>query len=212
MKPILRQAGLSAHANIYSPFDLKPWDEETAATCLGELANSYCLDLPLPVRLEMCRKLRCQISPPCAAILRQTFTKICAAPARSEATMTDVERVYTTEMLAVRGQMDLDHYESRLKMVLGREVYGIALEILTEAAVDDGQLSSDVVDRYREYFQGRAQAETEADPVPIEDVLYVLEHDGYLERQGDGYRFVSGLLEDWWRARHSRHFVPIKLR
>ena len=25
LEPILRQAGLSAHANIYSPFDLKPW-------------------------------------------------------------------------------------------------------------------------------------------------------------------------------------------
>ncbi len=211
LEPILRQAGLSAHANIFFPFDLKSWDDETAAACLAELANSYCLDLPLPVRLEMCRKLRCQIPHHVQQFFDNLHEDLRSA-GRSEATMTDVERVYTTEMLAVRGQMDLDHYESRLKMVLGREVYGIALEILTEAAVDDGQLSSDVVDRYREYFQGRAQAETEADPVPIEDVLYVLEHDGYLERQGDGYRFVSGLLEDWWRARHSRHFVPIKLR
>ena len=24
--------------------------------------------------------------------------------------------------------------------------------------------------------------------------------------------FVSGLLEDWWRARHGRHFVPIQQR
>ena len=29
-------------------------------------------------------------------------------------------------------------------------------------------------------------------------------NDGYLERQGDGYRFVSGLLEDWWRVRYGR--------
>ena len=27
-----------------------------------------------------------------------------------------------------------------------------------------------------------------------------------------GYRFVSGLLEDWWRARHGRRFVPIARR
>ena len=42
----------------------------------------------------------------------------------------------------------------------------------------------------------------EADPVPVEEVLYVLEHDGYLARLSGGYRFVSGLLEDWWRLRH----------
>ncbi len=50
-------------------------------------------------------------------------------------------------------------------------------------------------------------------PVPIDDVLRVLEHDGYLEPWGDDeYRFVSGLLEDWWRARHGRHFVPVARR
>jgi len=32
LEPILAQAGLSAHANIYSPFDLTPWDDETAAS------------------------------------------------------------------------------------------------------------------------------------------------------------------------------------
>lgn len=46
----------------------------------------------------------------------------------------------------------------------------------------------------------------------VEDVLRLLEHDGYLERQEDGYRFVSGLLEDWWLARHGRHFVSIAQR
>ena len=40
----------------------------------------------------------------------------------------------------------------------------------------------------------------------------MLEHDGYLAPYGDGYRFVSGLIEDWWRTRHGRHFVPIGQR
>ena len=39
-------------------------------------------------------------------------------------------------MLGVRGQADLDHYESRLKLVLGPEGYRDALDLLTEAAVD----------------------------------------------------------------------------
>ena len=86
-------------------------------------------------------------------------------------------------------------------MILGREGYRTALEVLTEAAVNGGVLRGGAIDRYREHFP----AAVEADPVPIEDVLHVLEHDGYLARQGDGYRFVSGLLEDWWRTRYGGH-------
>ena len=213
LEPILAQAGLSAHANTYSPLDLKPWDDETAAACLGALAQTYRLDLPLDVRREMGRRLRCQIPHHVQQFFDNLHEDLRRAGRRA-ATMGDVERVYTNEMLGVRGQMDLEHYEGRLRMVLGREGYRTALEILTEAAVCDGLLSGDTVIRYRQYLQGRSQdeAEAEADPVPVEVVLRVLEHDGYLERHGDGYRFVSGLLEDWWRARHGGHLVPIQGR
>ncbi len=209
LEPILAQAGLSAHANIYSPFDLKPWDDGAAAACLAALAQTYGLDLPLDIRREMCRRLRCLIP----HHVQQFFDNLHEELRRSgrrEATMEDVERVYTNEMLGE--QMDLEHYEGRLKMVLGRKGYGTALEILTEAAVSDGLLSGDTIGRYREYVQGGSRGEAESDPVPVEDVLRVLEHDGYLERHGDGYRFVSGLLEDWWCARHGRHFIPIARR
>ena len=211
LEPILAQAGLSAHANIYSPLDLKPWDAETAADCLAELAQTYGLDLPPDVRREMCRRLRCLIPHHVQQFFDNLHEDLRRAGRRA-GTMEDVERVYTTEMLGVRGQMDLEHYEGRLRMVLGREGYLTALEILTEAAVGDGLLSDDTVGRYREYLRGRSESEVEADPVPVDAVLRVLEHDGYLERHGDGYRFVSGLLEDWWRARHGRHFVPIDRR
>ena len=46
--------------------------------------------------------------------------------------MEDAEWVYQHELLSVRGQMDLQHYEGRLAMVLGRTGYPIALEMLTE--------------------------------------------------------------------------------
>ena len=39
---------------------------------------------------------------------------------------------------------------------------------------------------------------------PVDDVLHVLVHDGYVERRQEGYGFVSGLLEDWWRIRYVR--------
>ena len=92
-------------------------------------------------------------------------------------------------------------------MVLGDKGYGTALELLTEAAVNDGLLTDKAVRSYRDALESSHDA-----AVAIEDVLYSLEHDGYLQRQADGYEFVSGLLEDWWRARHGRYFTPIEGR
>ena len=203
LDPILRQAGLSAHANIFSPFDLKPWSEETALACLAALADTYGRNLPSAVREDMCRRLRCQIP----HHLQKFFDYLDLHLKRaggSDATLQDVERVYIDDMLGPRGQLNLEHYETRLRMVLGNEGYRVALEILTETAVNDGRLFGDAVDWYRRYFPAQTPTPPsgDAESMPVDEVLYVLEHDGYLERLGDGYRFVSGLLEDWWRLRH----------
>ena len=213
LEPILRQAGLSAKANIFAPLDLKPWDQETASACLAELAKTYGRDLPPAVRRDMCGRLRCHV-PHHVQQFFGCLDEYLTRAGRSEATLEDVERVYTGEMLGARGQLDLDHYETRLRMVFGDGGFRVALEILTEAAVNGGRLSERAIDRYRAYFPAQAPnpPNDEAGPVPIEDVLHMLEHDGYLASDGNGYRFVSGLLEDWWRARHGRHFVPIDER
>ena len=203
LEPILRQAGLSAHANIFSPFDLKPWNEETAVACLAALAETYGLALPPAVCEDMCRWLRCQIP----HHVQQFFDNLDVHLKRSgrrEASLDDVEQVYTSDMLGARGHLGLQHYEDRLRMLLGNEGYRVALEILTEAAANGGRLSLEAVDRYRGCFPAHAETQNPdgADPVPAEEVFHVLEHDGYLARQSGGYRFVSGLLEDWWRLRH----------
>ena len=207
LEPVLRQAGLSAHANIFSPLDLKPWNEQTALDCLAALAEGCGLDLPLAARREMCCRLRCLV-PHHVQRFFDSLDEDRRLAGRRDASEDDVERVYTRDMLGVRGQADLDHYESRLKLVLGPAGYRDALDLLTAAAVGGGVLKQDAVDRFRDYFRARAAAE----PVPIGDVLRVLEHDGYLEAREDGYCFLSGLLEDWWRARHGRHFVPVEQR
>ena len=219
LEPVLRQAGLSAHANVFSPFDLKPWSEQTALACLAALSETYGLDLSPAVRRDMCDRLRCLVPHHVQRFfdhLHVHLRRVC----RHEASLEDVAQVYTGEMLSVRGQVDMDHYESRLKLVLGSGGYRAALAMLTEAAVSDGVLHGTAIDQYREYFQTGteidAEAESETELVRVEDVLLVLEHDGYLAPRGggcgDGYRFVSGLLEDWWRTRHGRHFVPVAQR
>ena len=197
LEPILQQAGLSAHANIFSPFDLKPWDEDTATACLDALGGTYNIDLSYDVRREMCRRLRCQI-PHHVQRFFDVLHEYLRRADRHTASLEDVKCVYIHEMLGIRGQMDLDHYEGRLRMVLGGEGYLTAMRMLSEAAKNGGRLHNDAIVRYRE----SPVDEGEADPPSVEDILHVLEHDGYLERRGDSYRFVSGLLEDWWRVRY----------
>ena len=207
LEPILQQAGLSAQANIFSPFELKPWSEDTAIECLAALSRGYKLDLSEEVRVDTCRRLRCCVP----HHVQQFFSHLhehLRREKRVSATLDDVETVYEQDLLSVRGQIALDHYETRLRMVLGDAGYQTAINLLTEAAVNDGLLTRGIVELYPD-----DPPHTSGDhELSVPEILYTLEHDGYLFADVDGYRFVSGLLEDWWRARHARFFTSITRR
>ena len=203
LEPILEQARLSAHANIFAAYDLNPWSRETAAACLAALAETYEVQLAPEVREDMCQRLRCCI-PHHVQMFFDKLQDYLRKADRRDATLDDAERVYLDEMLSVRGQVDLQHYEGRLQNVLGRTGYPIALELLTAAAVEHS-LTDEAVDRYTVHFAGQ-----DGDNLPtVSNVLRVLEHDGYLERVAGGYRMVSGLLEDWWRSRYGGSFKSV---
>ena len=206
LEPLLEQAGLSAQANILSPYDLNPWSEETAVSCLKALADSYEVGLTLEARRDMCRRLRCCIPHHVQMFFDRMHDHLRRA-GRKDASLEDVEWVYVREMQGVRGQVDLQHYEGRLETVLGRAGYTMALDILTATAID-GEIASETVHRYRSYFSTRHADDGDGAP-SVDHVLHVLQHDGYLEAKNGGYRFVSGLLEDWWRGRHGQRFVPV---
>ena len=178
LEPILRQAGLSAQANIFSPYELQPWSHEIATDCLGALANSYGLDLPEDVRREMCRRLRCCVP----HHVQQFFDSLhehLRRDGRNAATIDDVSTVYERDLLSIRGQIDLEHYETRLRMTLGTDGYRTAIDLLTEAAVNDGLLTHDAI---RLHLAAAPLSQSE-ESVQVDDILYSLEHDGYLERQ-----------------------------
>ncbi len=73
-------------------------------------------------------------------------------------------------------------------MVLGDESYKTALNLLTETAVNEGLLTRETIKQYVDASMSRPDENV----VSIDDVLYTLEHDGYLAACADGYRFVSG--------------------
>ena len=201
LEPILRQAGLSAQANVFSRFELEPWTEATASACIAELAAGYAIDVPAGVRSAMCRMLRCCV-PHHVQQFFDCLHEDLRRGRRRSATRADAERVYSADMLGIRGQIDLEHYETRLRLVLGDRAHLAATELLTETAVCDGVLTEHSIAQYEAYARM-----LDDDGVAVADVLRVLEHDGYLVSDGSGYRFVSRLIEDWWRARYGRNFT-----
>ena len=109
--------------------------------------------------------------------------------------MDDVKGVYEDEMLGMSGQVDLNHYETRLNRVLGPKRYWIAREVLTHACTHGGFLHDEFVKPWVRPLSGSHANFLDA----VRNVLRVLEHDGYQAMEEGGYRFVSGLLEGWWR-------------
>ena len=207
IEPILQEAGLTAHMNIFQPLRLDAWDDNSSSRCLAALAESYAIDLPQEVRESMCRRLRHCVPHHVQQFFDHMLTHL-KRMKRHRATLEDVQAVYERDMLGPRGQADLPHYESRLKLVLSDPDYHIAMEILTEAAISDGFIANDALLRYKRYYADGGERTDFA----VENILNLLTHDGYLSRTSEGYRYISGLLEDWWRLRYGGTFVPIMKR
>ncbi len=201
-EPVLRQAGLSAAINNFLPFALEPWDGPTAIGCLRALANEYGVVLKDNAEAEMIKMIGYCIP----HHVQMFFTHVrdrCKRRGRMDFYPAEVAEVYADQMLGVRGHAELTHYEDRLKLVLGPEILPLALEMLTEAAVT-GCLAPTAPSAIQTGYEFRETSVREA----TEEVLRVLEHDGYFKPGAGGYVFESRLLKDWWEKRYSALYVP----
>jgi len=133
--------------------------------------------------------------------------EVCERRGRMEFLPDEVDAVYESEMLGTRGHAELTHYEERLKLVLGEEIFPLALDMLTEAAVA-GCLTGDALEALQAEYQLERRTVADAQ----KEVLWVLEHDGYLKPGSGGYVFESHVIRDWWKARHELFFTPVLKR
>ena len=203
LEPILRQARLSATINHFVPFELKPWDEDTAVSCVKALADEYGVKLQDGVPKEMVNRLGCCIPHHVQMFFSHIYDR-CIRKGAMQCSVVEVGEVYEEEMLGVRGHAELTHYEERLEMVLGKEFFTLCLDMLTEAAFV-GCLTKEAISAFQEEY-----ALGEIDVVEAQkEIIWVLEHDGYLKQSQKGYVFVSKLLCDWWKNRHRNFFTPV---
>jgi len=206
LEPILHQAHLSATINNLEPFELKAWDEATAVGCLEALANEYGVQFEDGVPAEMVRQLGCCIPHHVEMFFTHVYDR-CVRRGSMVCSTGDIAEVYQSEMLGTRGHVELTHYEERLKQVLGDEVLPLGLEMLTEAAVT-GHLGAEALAALQKDYTlaGRTVADVQ------KQILWVLEHEGYLKPGSQGYVFVSKLLRDWWENRHRLFFTAVSKR
>ena len=203
LEPVLNQAGLSATLSTFVPLDLKPWDESTAIGCLDALAIEYEVQFHEGATQAMVRMLGCCIPHHVQMFFTHVYD-MCKRRGRMEFFPDEVEEVYHREMLGVRGHAELTHYEERLKLVIGAEYLPLAIEMLTEAAVAGALRKEALVALQKTYAFGEKNL---ADVQRA--ILQVLEHDGYLQREGAAWVFVSKLVRDWWKRRYEAFYTPV---
>lgn len=195
LEPVARQVGLSGTLNVYTPFELGPWQPEVAIACLAALARNYSIELDADAAEEMVELIGCCI-PYHVQLFFQLLEEDSRRRPRAAVSRADVQRVYATRMLSSRGHAELAHLEERLRLVIPSEQLPFVLDLLTEAAVV-GVLTATAALRLAADGLPPTLDHREA----LRSTLGILEHDGYLRGDPDGHRFESKLLRDWWNAR-----------
>ncbi len=206
LEPVLRQGRLSATLNNFVPFELHPWDEKTSCACLEALAAQYELRFEADVPEKMVEMLGCCI-PHHVQMFFHHAHGWCKRQGRNDVSRQDIKAIYKEDLLSVRGHAELAHYEDRLKLVLGEELLPLALELLSETAVA-GSLTPEATDMITRGYEFESLSAAEAQ----EQVLEVLQHDGYIQEKRRRFRFVSKLLGDWWKARHGFGYIRTSKR
>jgi len=200
LEPLVRQAGLSATLNTFTPYHLAPWTREVAGGCLQALSHGHDLVLPRDAIEEMLDHLGVFIPHHVQMFFDHVYQQA-RMDGLQEVSVALVRAVYQQSMLGIRGHVELSHMEERLKMVLGPKLDYLALDLLTEAAVV-GTLTAETG---RVLAVGHLGDDWAAS---LRDVLAILEHDGYLRNRNGAYSFASTLLKDWWKARFQFAYIP----
>jgi hypothetical protein len=203
LEPILKEAGLSHTINTFTPFELESWDKETTINCLQALANNYKVIFSKGVREKVVDLLGCCIPHHVQMFFHYIYIEL-KRRNNMRCTIQDVESVYYSRMLSTRGHAELSTYEERLKMVLHGDLLPLALELLTETAVA-GKLTPKAIQILSQDFNINNLNPQES----IREIIGILEHDGYISKESNGYVFVSKLVRDWWKARFAYQYIPV---
>lgn len=204
LAPLVERLGISDRVNYLDPIRLGPWSLEVSARCFEALMKNYGLSADDGVAQAVYEHLGTGVPQYVQSFFARLRDHV-RMHDRARIALDDVAEVYRTGLLGPSGQNDLAHYEARLRDGLGdAHRYGIAMEILAEAAIQ-GAFTAGA----RRQLEKRYSSLVDDAPRLVTDTLAVLVHDEYIEPHSDGHRFRMNLLRDWWKARFRHHYRPL---
>ena len=201
--PLVNRPGLSDRVSYLDPFHLEPWDRNTSIACIEALSDEYEIEIENGVGEAIHDYLGLGIPHHVQSFFAR-LRENCAQLGRTVVKVSDIDTVYNTKMLGAPGQNDLRHYESRLNEALDKSSYLLAMEILADAALEGTftqEAERSLIALYDELIDDVNHRMVE--------VLEMLVHDGYFEKQDEGYRFLCNLLNDWWAIRFRGHHIAL---
>ena len=206
LAPLVQRLGIPDRINYLHPFRLGPWSREASVDCFERLAESHRLPIDPGVADAVYEALGIGIPHHVQSYFAH-LRDFAVMKNLDRVTVSDVRKIYRTELLGPSGQSDLAHYETRLRNALDEQVHRFALEILAEAATQD--VFTDSARHRLELWYSPVVEDADRH---IGEALDVLMHDGYLEAGDDGHRIPFQLLKDWWSARFRYHHIPLESR
>lgn len=203
LEPLLSWAGLSETATTFMPFELPPWDNDTALEFLRDRGRRARIEFVGGADQRLLDLLG-QYVPHHVQMFMYFVYLACKRRQPRQCASADIDELYRTKMLSVHGHVELATYEDRLKRILGPERLATALELLTEAAMAGRLTPPAALHIVRSHLRG------DEDPMAeLRFLLGLFTHDGYLKSAGPEHVFVSGLLRDWWKNRFGFGYVVV---
>jgi hypothetical protein len=186
LEPMLARAKLSATINAFEHLTLGPWSAEVTVLALMALARHTRAPLTEPAAHRVAELLGVGVP-----YHVQLFFKHIRAYARQHSLASieahHVDSVWRDRLMV--DHTDLPHWEQRLSTAVDDGHGDLAQRIVTAAALHEPLTTS-------------AASTLHDDAATLKAIFDVLEHDGYLARQGDAWYFPNRLLRAWWAHKH----------
>jgi hypothetical protein len=188
-------------------YPIEAWDEATTLGAVEALAATTGLSLVAGAAGDVHAQLGLGV-PYHVQLLMDELRRDASRRGDHRVTPDDVRRVYRGSFLTSSVRAHLLHLETRLRTVLGEgDALRLARDLLTQAAVDPPLTPGDATVLAEDLVEDDDQR-----LATLREALEILEHDAYLGRDSDGWRFQSRAVCDWWRQGNEMGFVPARDR
>ena len=185
---VVNRVGMSGTINDLRTFRLGELPEEQADALLVELSRGESVDLLEPIRRRILERITWRIPYHLQLMFDQLLRW--SRFEKRELTVELVDEAFES-LLGPESRKHFAHWEERIKdSLIAPQERDLMKALLAAVARDPKGISDDTAAQIRHKH---------APSEELAPVLLALEHDGYLTRQNDRWRFASALLREWWR-------------